>query len=174
MLTELFTSRTRINLLLKLFLNPEVSSYLRELAREFNLTPNALKEELDNLSTTGYLEKEQRGNSIYYKANTKHPIFPEIHSIVKKHFGIDKILERILNDLGRVDAVYALDDYATGRDSGLIDLLIVGTVDMDKIQGMKRSAELEIKRKIRLMVMTALEFAESREMILKRPNWRIL
>ena len=174
MLTELFTSRTRINLLLKLFLNPEVSSYLRELAREFNLTPNALKEELDNLSATGYLEKEQRGNSIYYKANTKHPIFPEIHSIVKKHFGIDKILDRILNDLGKVDAVYALDDYATGRDSGLIDLLIVGTVDMDKIQGMKRSAELEIKRKIRLMVMTALEFAESREMILKRPNWRIL
>ena len=126
------------------------------------------------MSTTGYLEKEQRGNSIYYKANTKHPIFPEIHSIVKKHFGIDKILDRILNDLGKVDAVYALDDYATGRDSGLIDLLLVGTVDMDKIQGMKRSAELEIKRKIRLMVMTALEFAESREMILKRPNWRIL
>lgn len=174
MLTELFTSRTRINLLLKLFLNPEVSSYLRELAREFNLTPNALKEELDNLSATGYLEKEQRGNSIYYKANTKHPIFPEIHSIVKKHFGIDKILDRILNDLGKVDAVYALDDYANGRDSGLIDLLIVGTVDMDKIQGMKRSAEMEIKRKIRLMVMTAQEFAESREMILKRPNWRIL
>lgn len=174
MLTELFTSRTRINLLLKLFLNPEVSSYLRELAREFNLTPNALKEELDNLSATGYLEKEQRGNSIYYKANTKHPIFPEIHSIVKKHFGIDKILDRILNDLGKVDAVYALDDYANGRDSGLIDLLIVGTVNMDKIQGMKRSAEMEIKRKIRLMVMTAQEFDESRDMILKRPNWRIL
>ena len=174
MLTELFTSRTRISLLLKLFLNPEVSSYLRELAREFNLTPNALKEELDNLSNTGYLEKEQRGNSIYYKANTKHPIFPEIHSIVKKHFGIDKILDRILNDLGKVDAVYALDDYANGRDSGLIDLLIVGTVNMDKIQGMKRSAEMEIKRKIRLMVMTAQEFDESRDMILKRPNWRIL
>ena len=160
--------------MLKLFLNPEVSSYLRELAREFNLTPNALKEELDNLSATGYLEKEQRGNSIYYKANTRHPIFPEIHSIVKKHFGIDKILDRILNDLGKVDAVYALDDYATGRDSGLIDLLIVGVVDMDKIQGMKRSAEMEIKRKIRLMVMMAQEFAESREMILKRPNWRML
>ena len=174
MLTELFTSRTRINLLLKLFLNPEVSSYLRELAREFNLTPNALKEELDNLSATGYLEKEQRGNSIYYKANTRHPIFPEIHSIVKKHFGIDKILDRILNDLGKVDAVYALDDYANGRDSGLIDLLIVGAVDMDKIQGMKRSAEMEIKRKIRLMVMTAQEFDESRDMILKRPNWRML
>lgn len=174
MLTELFTSRTRISLLLKLFLNPEVSSYLRELAREFNLTPNALKEELDNLSNTGYLEKEQRGNSIYYKANTKHPIFPEIHSIVKKHFGIDKILDQILNDLGKVDAVYALDDYALGRDSGLIDVLIVGDVDLDKITGMRHQVEKEIKRKIRLMVMTAQEFAESREMILKRPNWRML
>jgi DNA-binding transcriptional ArsR family regulator len=174
MLTELFTSRTRISLLLKLFLNPEVSSYLRELAREFNLTPNALKEELDNLSGTGYLEKEQRGNSIFYKANTKHPIFPEIHSIVKKYFGIDKILDQILNDLGKVDAVYALDDYAIGRDSGLIDVLIVGDVDMDKIQGLRRNVEMEIKRKIRLMVMSAQEFAESSEMILKRPNWRML
>lgn len=174
MLTELFTSRTRISLLLKLFLNPEVSSYLRELAREFNLTPNALKEELDNLSSTGYLEKEQRGNSIFYKANTKHPIFPEIHSIVKKHFGIDKILDQILNDLGKVDAVYALDDYAIGRDSGLIDILIVGDVDMDKIQGLRHNVEMEIKRKIRLMVMTAQEFAESCDMILKRPNWRML
>jgi DNA-binding MarR family transcriptional regulator len=55
MLTELFTSRTRIHLFLKLFLNPGISCYLRELAREFNLTPNALKEELDNLSQAGYL-----------------------------------------------------------------------------------------------------------------------
>jgi len=174
MLTELFTSRTRISLLLKLFLNPEVSSYLRELAREFNLTPNALKEELDNLSRTGYLEKMHRGNSIYYKANTKHPIFPEIHSIVKKHFGIDKILDQILNGLGRVDEVYALDDYAIGRDSGLIDVLIVGNVDMDKIEGLRRNVEMEIKRKIRLMVMTTQEFSESRDMILKRPHWRML
>ena len=174
MLTELFTSRTRISLLLKLFLNPDVSSYLRELAREFNLTPNALKEELDNLSSTGYLEKEQRGNAIFYKANTKHPIFPEIHSIVKKHFGIDKILDQILNDLGKVEAVYALDDYAIGRDSGLIDVLIVGDVDMDKIHGLRHNVEMEIKRKIRLMVMTNQEFAESRDMILKRPHWRML
>ena len=174
MLTQLFTSRTRINLLLKLFLNPEISCYLRELAREFKLTPNALKEELDNLSRAGYLGKEQRGQSIFYKANTKHPFFPEINSIVKKYYGIDKIVEHILNDLGKVEAIYALDDYAEGRDSGLIDVLIVGDVDMDKIQALRPNLEKEIKRKIRVMVMTAHEFEESRDMILKRPNWRIL
>src|SRR4030042_5012841 len=105
MLTELFTSRTRINLFLKLFLNPGISCYLRELAREFGLAPNALKEELDNLSQAGYLDKEQRGHSIFYKANKKHPFFPEISSIVKKYYGIDKIIEQILNDLGKIETV---------------------------------------------------------------------
>ncbi len=174
MLTELFTSRTRVSLLLKLFLNPNASSYLRELAREFGLSPNALKEELDSLSSAGYLEKEHKGNAIFYRANTEHPFFPEIHSMVKKYFGMDKILDQILNDLGKVEAVYALDDYAVGRDSGLIDVLIVGDVDMEKVQALRHGVEQEIKRKIRVMVMTAQEFAESREMLLKRPNWRML
>ena len=174
MLTELFTSRTRINLFLKLFLNPGISCYLRELAREFHLTPNALKGELDNLSQAGYLKKEQRGQSIFYRANTNHPFYPEINSIVKKYYGIDKIVEQILNDLGKVDAIYILDDYAEGRDSGLIDVMIVGDVNMGIIQGLRPSIENEIKRKIRVMVMTAQEFPESRKMLLKRPHWRIL
>src|SRR5574340_505068 len=137
MLTELFTSKTRINLFLKLFLNPGISCYLRELAREFQLTPNALKEELDNLSQAGYLMKEQKGQSIYYKANTTHPFFPEINSIVKKYYGIDKIIEQILSDVGKGDAVYTLDDYAEGRDSGLIDVLIVGDVNEGKIHALR-------------------------------------
>jgi hypothetical protein len=45
---------------------------------------------------------------------------------------------------------------------------------MDVIQKLRPSLEKEIKRKIRIMVMNAQEFAESREMLLKRPNWRIL
>lgn len=174
MLTELFTSRTRINLFLKLFLNPGVSCYLRQLSREFGLTPNALKEELDNLSQAGYLTKEQKGQSIYYKANTAHPFFPEINSIVRKYYGIDKIVEQILNDIGRVESVYALDDYAEGRDSGLIDVLIVGDVNEEKIHLLRVGLEKQIKRKIRTMVMNAEEFRDNREMILRRPNWRIL
>ena len=135
---------------------------------------NALKEELDSLSSAGYLEKELKGQSIFYRANKTHPFFPEIHSIVKKYFGIDKIIEQILSDLGKVESVYALDDYALGQDSGLIDVLIVGDVDMEKIQGLRHTVEQEIKRKIRIMVMSVQEFTESRDMLLKRPNWRIL
>ncbi len=174
MLTELFTSKTRIKLLLKLFLNPKVSCYLRELAKEFDVTPSAIKEELDSLSQAGYLDKEHQGRSIYYKANTGHPFFPEIHSIVRKTLGIDRIVDQILSKVGNFERVYILDDYAEGRDSGIIDVLIVGDVDRARLDKLCTVAEGKINRKIRTMVILPQEFEASRDVYMKRPHWKVV
>lgn len=172
MLDKLFTSKTRIKLLLKLFLNPEVSSYLRELSAEFSLSPNALKEELDGLSQAGYLEKEKRGRNIYYKANASHPFFPEISSIVRKHFGIDTVIDQILTHLGDVQQVFILDDYAKGIDSGIIDVLVVGNVDPGKLHKVAIPFEKKLGRKIRTLVMTDEEFTQS-SILDTRPYWKV-
>ncbi len=175
MLKELFTSKTRIKLLLKLFLNPGVSSYLRELAAEFDVSPNAMKEELDGLSEAGYLNKKKEGRYIYYNANSSHPFFPEISSIVRKYIGIDQILEYILSTIGDVDSVYILDDYARGVDSGIIDVLIIGDdTDSDRIVDLRNKAEEAIKRKIRLMILDTEEFETTKNIYLKRPNWKVV
>ncbi len=174
MLTQLFTSRTRIKLLLKLFLNPQVSCYLRELATEFGTGPNAIKEELDSLTKAGYLGKEQQGRSIYYKANIDHPFFPEINSIVRKYLGIDRIVEQVLKGVGEVEAVYLLDDYAQGRDSGLIDVLVVGDVNTTRIEKLRPAVEEKIKRKIRVMSIGSSEFETAKDIFMNRPNWRII
>jgi DNA-binding transcriptional ArsR family regulator len=174
MLTQLFTSKTRIKLLLKLFLNPGVSCYLRELAKEFALSPNALKEELDSLSNAGYLEREQNGRSAYFRANTKHPFFPEISSIVRKTIGIDQLLDDVIASLGKVESVYVLDDYALGKDTGLIDLLVVGDVDRRRLDELAYITESKIKRKVRVMVVSASDFEINRVMFMQRPNWKVL
>ncbi|EPR35560.1 putative GntR family transcriptional regulator [Alkalidesulfovibrio alkalitolerans DSM 16529] len=174
MLSELFTSKARIRVLLKLFLNPGISCYLRQLSGEFGLSPNALKEELDSLAGAGYLEREQNGRSVYFRANTKHPFFPEIHSIVRKHLGIDKIIEQVISALGQIDAVYLLDDYAQGIDSGLIDLLIVGTPSRNLLEGSRRGVEQKINRKIRYMIVSPEEFESDSSVFLQRPNCRVL
>lgn len=174
MLTELFTSKTRIKLLLKLFLNPGVSCYLRELAKEFALSPNALKEELDSLSSAGYLEREQSGRSIFFRANTKHPFFPEISSIVRKTLGIDQLLDDVIASLGKVEAVYILDDYAQGRDSGLIDLLVVGDVDRVRLDELAGITERKILRKVRAMPITAQYFEDNKHIFLNRAHWKLL
>lgn len=174
MLTQLFTSKTRIKLLLKLFLNPDVSCYLRELAKEFALSPNALKEELDSLSQAGYLERKQNGRSAYFRANTKHPFFPEISSIVRKTIGIDQLLDDVLASLGKIEAVYILDDYALGKDTGLIDLLVVGEVGRTRLDELANITERKINRKVRVMPILAEDFEKSKEIFLKRPHWKLL
>lgn len=174
MLAELFTSKTRIKLLLKFFLNPEVSCYLRELSSEFNVSPNAVKGELDSLSKAGYLEREQSGRSVFFKANQKHPFFPEINSIVRKTFGIDKLVEELMASLGQVDSVYILDDYALGKDSGLIDVLVVGDVDKSRLDELRAIFEQKMNRKVRVMDLSSSEFEESSSIFMKRPHWKVV
>lgn len=174
MLTQLFSSKTRIKLLMKLFLNPQVSSYLRELAKEFEVSPNAIKTELDSLSQAGYLEREQNGRSVYFKANTKHPFFPEISSIVRKTLGIDGLLDEIVSELGDVHAAYILDDYAMGRDSGIIDVLVVGDINRDKLEHLRQVTEKKISRTVRPLAVTPEDFERTRDVFLKRPHWKIL
>lgn len=172
MLTELFTSKTRIRLLLKLFLNPGVSCYIRELATEFDVSPNAIKTEMESLSSVGYLEKTQRGRSVFFQANTKHPFFPEISSIVRKTLGIDRLIDDVLVSLGQVEEVYILDDYAQGKDSGIIDVLIVGDIDPHKLSELVRITEAKIKRKLRIIPLSAQDFKQSQNLYLKRPHWK--
>jgi len=174
MLSELFTSKTRIRLLIKLFLNADLACYLRELATEFKVAPSTLKAELDSLSQAGYLQKEQNGRSTLFRANTEHPLFPEIHSIVRKSLGIDKVVDQVRENLGQVEEVYILDDYAQGRDSGIIDLLIVGDIVQEKLNRYVEITENKIKRKVRTLVESSEGFAKRKKLYFNRPHWKVI
>ena len=122
LLSGIISSKTRIKLLIRLFFNPKTRSYLRELAKEFNVSSNAVREELNQLTSTDLLKSEKEGRQVYYKANTEHSLFPELKSMVGKVMGIDKVLDGIVTRLGDLDRAYLIDDYAEGKDTGIIDI----------------------------------------------------
>ena len=62
MLDSLITSKTRIKLLLKFFLNTSTHAYLRGLADEFGELTNALRLELNHLENAGLLKAENERN----------------------------------------------------------------------------------------------------------------
>jgi len=157
MIESLITSKTRIKLLLKFFLNPETRSYLRGLADELGESTNGVRVELDRFSEAGLLEKSSNGKTKLYKANRSHPLFPEISSIVKKYTGIDELVNNVLAKIGNLDAAYVIGDYARGIDSGIIDVVLVGDVDKIYLQGLVEKAEDLIRRKIRLLYLTSDE-----------------
>ena len=96
----LISSKTRIKLLVRFFFNPKTRSYLRELAKEFNVSTNSVREELNQLTRTGLLTSQKGGRQIFYTANQKHPLFPELKSMVGKVMGIDQVVDGIVNRLG--------------------------------------------------------------------------
>ena len=58
MLDSIITSKTRIKLLLKFFLNSETKSYLRNLEQEFGESTNGIRVELNRLEGAGLLKTE--------------------------------------------------------------------------------------------------------------------
>ena len=93
MLESLITSKTRLRILVKFFINVSTNGHLRGLAEEMNESTNAIRKELNNLSEAGYLEKENQQNRISYKANAQHPLFSTLQKIIHKYIGLDTIVE---------------------------------------------------------------------------------
>ncbi len=153
MLESLITSKTRLRLLIKFFLNITNMGYLNGLANEFGESTNSVRKELNNLSSAGYLEKHFKNNKVIYKANAYHPLFKIIQRIVKKHLGIEEILETIYNRIGGVKKIMLLGDYAEGIDSGHIEILIVGdNLDKAYLKEITPKIEKKIKRKVSFFV----------------------
>jgi hypothetical protein len=154
MLETLITSKTRLKLILKLFLNPETSSYLRGLAEEFGESSNAIRVELNRFEGAGLLYSESSGNKKMFRANTEHPLYGEIHSIVKKTFGIDKIVDEVIERLGDVQVAYITGDFAIGVNGPSVDIVLVGKgIQMDYLVRLIAKAEKMIKKKIQYVVL---------------------
>lgn len=168
--TGLISSRTRIKLLTRFFFNPNTRSYLRELANEFNVSTNSVREELNQLTKTKLLTSKKSGRQVFYKANQKHPLFPELKSMVGKVMGIDQVIEGIIIRLGDLDRAYLLGDYAEGKDTGIVDLLLVGNLDQYHLNDLSRKTERYIKRKIRSLVLNRDEFKEFEPKLKTCPN----
>jgi predicted transcriptional regulator len=158
--TGIISSKTRIKLLIRFFFNPKTRSYLRELAKEFNVSTNSVREELNQLTRTGLLTSQKSGRQVFYKANQEHPLFAELKSMVGKVMGIDQVVDGIVSRLGDLESAYLLDDYAEGKDTGIIDLLLVGDIDPYHLNDLSRKTERYIKRKIRSLVLSRDEYKE--------------
>ena len=168
--TGLISSKTRIKLLIRFFFNPNTRSYLRELAKEFNVSSNSVREELNQLTKTKLLTSQKSGRQVFYKANQKHPLFPELKSMVGKVMGIDQVVDGIVARLGDLERAYLLDDYAEGKDTAIIDLLLVGDIDQYHLNDLSRKTERYIKRKIRSLVLTKEEYQTLKPKLENRPQ----
>ncbi len=158
MIGTLISSKTRVKLLMKFFLNSNTTAYLRNLEAEFGESSNAIRLELNKFEETGLLESFTDGNKKLFQANTNHPLFKDIHNILIKHVGFDTIIEKVINNMGEVDKVLVTGAYAKGLDNPVIDLIFVGNIDRNYLTHLVEKAENLINRKIRYVIYQTKEF----------------
>jgi len=153
MIETLVTSKTRIKLLVKFFLNPGTSSYLRELASDLEENTNAIRVELNRLTEAGFLISSKEGQKIMYAANPEHPLFQDLNTIVSKYTGLDRLVEEVIGYMGQLTEVYLIGDYAKGLDSGTIEVVLVGNVKEDYLNSFLNRLQPEVSRTVKCKVI---------------------
>jgi len=158
LINTLITSKTRIKLLLKFFLNPNNSAYLRGLSNEFGESTNSIRLELNRLEDANMINSEVDGNKKLFKVNKFHPFYEDVNQIVRKYLGIDVIVNNIIKGLGTPQFMYLTGDLAKGKESNLIDLILVGDINQAYLIEVVAKTEKLIARKIRYLIYSEDEF----------------
>jgi hypothetical protein len=158
MLETLITNKTRLKLLLKFFLNSNSNSYLRNLETEFDESSNAIRIELNRFEEAGLLVSNSERNRKIFRANIKHPLFPDIHNILLKYIGFDQIIDKLVQKLAGINKAYIVGDFARGRDAGNIELILIGAeFDKNYLENLIMKVETLIKRKISCLILNEQE-----------------
>ena len=161
MLSSLITSQTRIRLLKKFFLNSNTKAHLRGLESEFGESSNAIRVELNRFEDAGLLTSSRDGNKKLYQANQSHPLYKDIHNIILKETGIDKIIESVFHRIGNLLCVYLTGDFACGKDSKVIDLILIGDdIDKEYLDKKVNQAEKIVGREVHYTLISSCKADE--------------
>jgi len=161
-LEALFSSKTRVKLLVYLFSHPDVPCYARDLAREIGEHYNAVWQELNNLERIDLLHSEQSTNVKYYRLNPEFPIYAELKRIILKTSGLGEVLREALDQLGTVEWAFIYGSVAANDEDFLsdVDLMLVGEVDLLALSGVVAGVEEQLGRAINYLALSRAELAQ--------------
>lgn len=131
MLKTLFTSKVRVKILKKFFLQKEERFYVRELTRDLDEQVNAVRRELEALKKIWLLKSLEENRKKYYFLNQHFLIYPELSSIIIKNFVLDIDIQKDL--LAMWDISYLSLSWVFVDKESKIDLFIVWNIDPDII-----------------------------------------
>jgi len=154
LLGPLITSKTRLKLLSRFFLNQSLSGYLQGLSKELEENTNSIRVELNRLEEAGMLNSTLEGRRKLYRVNALHPLASDITSIVRKVEGIDTVIDRVVENLPGLKQVWICGDLARGVSSGSINCMLIGKeLDAEYIAGLSGKVHKRIGKKVNTQVM---------------------
>lgn len=163
-LLALLFPQVRAEVLRLLFADGSRELHLRELVRQSGLTLGTLQTEIDKLLAAGLLLDHRDGNRRYFRANSSHPLFSDLHNLVLKTAGLREVLTDALEGLDSIKFALVFGSVAAGtaKADSDVDLLVIGDIGLRSLAPRLRPAAERLGREINPVVMSAAEFARER------------
>lgn len=174
MLEQLFGSRSRIKLLKIFFGEQERSFFIRELVRKSGERLNSVRRELSNLEKLGVVKhvepeeskssgrsKKKRGKDVdqkkYYVIDHNFALFSELKNLIlKSQLAIKKDLSDEIQKAGSI-RLLVLTGFFVGEPFGP-DLLIVGSLNRDRLKRLVGKFEKIIGQEIRYTMLSLNDY----------------
>lgn len=150
----------RRDVLALLWMHPDESFHVREIARITGRPANTLYRELLALGEAGLLIRRQVGNQVHYRANTTCPIFEELRGILRKTAGVADVLrEALAPNTSKVDLAFVYGSIASGEEhtGSDVDVLLIGKIGFEEAVRALSPAQQTLRREINPHVYTASE-----------------
>lgn len=152
--------RVRTGVLASLLLD-EREWHARELARVLGMNHSAVAHELRSLANAGIASRRRSGNRVYYCADPRCPVYPELKGLMLKTAGLVDVLRNELSRLGeRITAAYVYGSFAggTANSHSDVDLMVVGYVTLGGVVDALGKAEEKLGREINATVYALDEY----------------
>ncbi len=160
-IAKLLFGETRRSLLGIFYGSPDQSFYLRQIIRMTGAGQGAVQRELELLTGAGIIIRSRVGNHVFFRVNSRNPIFNELRGLIIKTIGLADVLRSSLEPIANnIRFAFVYGSFAEGRDtaSSDIDVTVIGSVTFGEVIQALRSAQEILGREINPTVYPVSEF----------------
>lgn len=158
-LLPLLRSRAQGEIIAWIMLHPLEKFALVDLARLLNLSPPTVMREVDRLAEAGLVSETRKGNQRLVKARTDNAVYGPLAALMGVTFGPVPVLREMLAPIatgGSIREAFIYGSWAaryTGHSGDVpndIDVLVIGDIDLDSLDGVATQASQRLHREVNI------------------------
>jgi DNA-binding transcriptional ArsR family regulator len=160
----IFRSKEQARLLSELFLYAIEPLSLSQLAERTGISPSGVHKEVARLESAGLVVSRRVGRSRLVSANQDSPFHGDLRSLLTKAFGPAMLLAEGLSTIDGVEEAFIYGSWAASEESNLgrpardVDLMVLGSPDLDRLYEITGEVEELIGRPVNVAVFTRKEW----------------
>lgn len=160
---DLLFGQTRGRVLALLYAAPHETLFVRQIARQVEISVGAVQRELTLLAEAGLIKRSAIGHQVFYQANQEHPEYPELRALLAKTIGIFQMLKTAIAPLAsRLDLAFVYGSVACGEEKATsdIDLMFIGNVKLDEVMDAVGPVEKKLRRPVNPAIYSILDLKQ--------------